>query len=195
MNLYYEQAKDDFGNFKSLYAEAYDDVKKISPDTQVTVTFQYEDLQGLLPTEDSHFPDWPLVRAFDPKIDLITISTYPSFVYGSAAAIPRNYYSALTGFTKHPIAIAEMGYASAAGAQGMNNGTEADQKAYLARMIDEAGALKMPFVVWFAGWDPSFAKDSAYSVFEHIGLRRADDSEKPAWQEWVTAARRPYRPG
>src|SRR5574338_557736 len=35
MNLYYEKAKADFDNFKSLYAEAYDDVKKISPDTQV----------------------------------------------------------------------------------------------------------------------------------------------------------------
>jgi exo-beta-1,3-glucanase (GH17 family) len=117
-------------------------------------------------------------------------------VYGSAAAIPADYYTQLRAFAgTHPIAIAEMGYSSAASSAGMNNGTEADQAAYLKRMIDEAAALKMPFVVWFAGWDPSFAKDSAYSVFQHIGLRRTDDTEKPAWQEWATAARRPYRPG
>jgi hypothetical protein len=192
MNLYYEKDKEDFANFKTLYAQAYDAVKEISPATQVTVTFQYEDLQGLLPTSDKHFPDWQLVRAFDPKLDLVTISTYPSFAFASADAIPADYYSQLTAFTDKPVAIAEMGYASAAGGQHLNDGTEQDQKAFLVRALSDAGTLHMPFVIWFAAWDPSFAKDSAYSVFQHIGLMRSDGGEKPAWQTWVTAARRPY---
>ena len=50
----------------------------------------------------------------------------------------------------------------------------------------------MPFVVWFAGWDPSYAKDTAFSVFQHIGLLREDGSEKPAWAPWASAALRPY---
>ncbi len=195
MNLYYEKNRADFENFKSLYSQAYDEVKKISPATQVTMTFQYEDLQGLLPAADKHFPDWQLVRAFDPKMDIVTISTYPSFAFASASAIPNNYYSQLTAFTERPIAIAEMGYSSAGSAQGLNDGTEADQAAYLKRMLVDAGTLKMPFVIWFAAWDPSFAKGSAYSVFQHIGLLRADNSKKPAWQEWAAAARRPYQPG
>ncbi len=194
MNLYYEKNRADFENFRTLYSQAYDEVKKISPATQVTVTFQYEDLQGLLPTSDKHFPDWQLLHAFDPKLDLVTISTYPSFAFPSASAIPANYYSQLAAFTDRPIAIAEMGYSSAASAQGLNDGTEADQAAYLKRVLIDAGKLKMPFVIWFAGWDPSFAKGSAYSVFQHIGLLRADNSKKPAWQEWATAARRPYQP-
>ncbi len=194
MNLYYEKNKGDFNNFKTLYAQAYDEVKRISPDTQVTVTFQYEDLQGLLPTSDQHFSDWQLVRAFDPKLDLVAISTYPSFAYPSAAAIPADYYSQLTAFTDKPIAIAEMGYASAAGGQHLNDGTEQDQQAYLTRVLKDATQLRMPFVVWFAAWDPSFAKGSAYSVFEHIGLLRSDSSKKPAWQTWAAAARRPYVP-
>jgi hypothetical protein len=194
MNLYYNKNKDDLSNFQSLYAEAYDRVKEISPDTQVTVTFQYEDLQGILPTEDKHVTDWQLLKAFEPRLDVTAISTYPSFAFTSAAAIPSNYYSQLSAFTDHPIVIAEMGYASAAGPQGLNSGTERDQDAFLKRALADAESLRMPLVVWFAGWDPSYAKDTPLSVFQHIGLRNGDNSVKPAWQTWSEAARRPYAP-
>ena len=192
MNLYSQKNKDDFENFKSLYFEAYDRVKAASPDTQVTVTWQYEDMQGKLPTEDKHFPAWQLIKAFDAKMDVAAISTFPSFAYARASDIPDNYYSQLRGFTDKPIVIAEMGYSSAAGAQGINNGSEAEQTAFVSRALTEAQDLKMPFIVWFAGWDPSYAKDTAFSVFQHIGLLREDGSEKPAWAPWAGAALRPY---
>lgn len=192
MNLYNDKNKDDLTNFLSLYSEAYDRVKEISPDTQVTVTFQYEDLQGILPAEDKHFADWQLIKAFEPKLDVTAISTYPSFSFQNAAAIPDNYYSQLRAFTTRPIVIAEMGYASAAGPQGLNSGTEADQKSYVKRALADAETLKMPLIIWFAGWDPAYAKDTSFGVFQHIGLRSADNSVKPAWQLWADAAQRPY---
>ncbi len=192
MNLYNEKNKEDFADFKSLYFEAYDRVKESSPSTQVTVTWQYEDLQGRLPTEDQHFPAWQLVKAFDAKMDVAAISTFPSFAFGKASDIPDIYYSQLRGFTEKPIVIAEMGYSSAAGAQRINNGTEAEQAAFVSRALSEAEALRMPFVIWFAGWDPAYAKDTAFGVFQHIGLLREDGSEKPAWALWAEAARRPY---
>ncbi len=195
MNLYDDKHKDDLDNFKSLYADAYDQVKAISPGTQVTVTFQYEDLQGILPTEDKHFAEWQLLKAFAPRLDVMAVSTYPSFVFSSAGAIPANYYSQLRAFTDRPIVIAEMGYSSAAGAQGLNNGTEPEQAAFLQRILAEAQDLKMPFIIWFAAWDPSYAKDTPFGVFQHIGLLRDDNSEKPAWQLWTDTARRPYEPG
>ena len=194
MNLYYEKNKEDFQNFRSLYAQAYAAVKKQSPSTQVTVTFQYEDLQGLLPREDTHFASWELVRAFDPDIDFIGISTYPSFAFDTPAAIPPNYYTQLRAFTEKPIAIAEMGYASQSGPGGSNGGTEEGQQAYLARILLEAAAVPMPFIVWFAIWDPTYARDTAFAPFQHIGLWRDDDTAKPAWQPWEEAARRPYVP-
>ena len=194
MNLYYEKNADDFENFKSLYSAAYDVVKAASPDTQVTVTLQYEDLQALLPREDTHFADWQLVKAFEPKMDVAAISTYPSFAFGDAAAIPENYYSQLRAFTDKPIVIAEMGFSSAPGQQGLNSGTEAAQAAFLERVLDDAGRLSMPAVVWFAIWDPAYARDTAFSAFQSIGLRRTDDTGKPAWNAWAAAARRPYEP-
>ena len=192
MNLYSQKNKADFDNFESLYFEAYERVKEASPDTQVTVTWQYEDLQGRLPTEDQHFPAWQLVKAFDAKMDVAAISTYPSFAFAKTSDIPDKYYSQLRGFTEKPIVIAEMGYSSAAGVQGINNGSEAEQSAFLTRALTEAQDLGMPFVIWFAGWDPTYAKDTPFSVFQHIGLLHDDGSEKPAWALWAAAARRPY---
>lgn len=192
MNLYSQKNKGDFENFKSLYFEAYDRVKAASPETQVTVTWQYEDLQGKLPTGDKHFPAWQLIKAFESKMDVASISTYPSFAYARVSDMPSNYYSQLRGFTDKPIVIAEMGYSSAAGERGINNGSEVEQSAFVARALTEAQDLKMPFIIWFAGWDPAYAKDTAFGVFQHIGLLRTDGSEKPAWALWATAARRPY---
>jgi hypothetical protein len=192
MNQYYTKNKDGFEDFKTLYAEAYATVKKASPDTKVTVTMQYEDLQGILPTQDAHFPDWQLLRAFEPNMDIVTISTYPSFSFASADAIPENYYTQLRAFTDLPIAIAQMGYSSAEVGQGVSSGSESDQAAFLRRALADAEEMEMRFVVWFAGWDPSFAREGAEAAFQHIGLLRGDNSEKPAWSEWLAASRRPY---
>ncbi len=194
MNLYSQKNNADFDNFQSLYFEAYDRVKEASPDTQVTVTWQFEDLQGRLPTEDQHFPAWQLVKTFDARMDVAAISTYPSFAFAQASDIPEKYYSQLRGFTEKPIVIAEMGYSSAAGAQGINNGSEREQSAFLTRALREAQDLGMPFVIWFAGWDPAYAKDTPFGVFQHIGLLHEDGAEKPAWAIWAAAARRPYVP-
>ena len=193
MNLYYQKNKQDFDNFVSLYNEAYDRVKEASPDTQVTVTFQYEDLQGMLPTEDTHFADWQLLKLFDAKMDVAAVSTYPSFAFSKASDIPANYFSQLRGFTEKPIVIAEMGYSSAAGAQGINNGTEPEQAQFVTRMVREAQDLRMPLVIWFAAWDPAYAQETSFGVFQHIGLLHEDGKEKPAWATWAEAARRPYR--
>jgi len=193
MNLYYQENGDAFEDFVTLYNETYDRVKAASPQTQVAVTFQFEDLQSLLPTEDRHFPDWPLIARFEDRMDVMAISTYPSFAYSRAADIPDNYYSQLRGFTDKPIVIAEMGFASEAG-EAVNNGSEAEQSAFVARILREAETLAMPAIIWFAAWDPAYAEGTAFSAFQHIGLLHTDGAEKPAWSTWRTAALRPHQP-
>ncbi|MBI5287778.1 MAG: hypothetical protein HY873_02270 [Chloroflexi bacterium] len=193
MNLYYQENQEAFEDFISLYEETYDRVKSTSPQTQVTVTFQFEDLQSLLPTEDRHFPDWPLIARFEDRMDVMAISTYPSFAYARATDIPDNYYSQLRGFTDKPIVIAEMGFASEPG-ETMNSGSETEQSAFVARILREAASLSMPAIIWFAAWDPAYAEGTAFSAFQHIGLLHTDGAEKPAWSTWRTAALRPHHP-
>jgi len=189
MNLYYERNEGDFEEYKSLYNAVYARVKEISPETQVTVTFQYEDLQGILPREDAHFASWHLLRAFEPNIDFIGLSTYPSLVFAHPAQIPEEYYTQVTAFTRKPVAFTEMGYATA------QDGGNEEQAAFVERALRDAEDLEMPFAIWFAIWDPAYARDTPYAAFQSIGLRRADDAEKPGWQVWERARARAYAGG
>ena len=179
--------------FASLYEETYTRVRAVAPETQVTVTFQYEDLQSILPTEDRHFADWPLIERFEANMDVAAISTYPSFAFARAADIPENYYSQLLGFTDKPIVIAEMGFSSALSPPD-DNGNEEEQAAFVERVLADAEDLEMPFVIWFAGWDPAYAEGTAFSMFRHIGLLHTDGAEKPSWEEWRSAVQRPLEP-
>lgn len=192
INLYLGQDEERITAFESLYAETYARVKAVASATQVTVTFQYEDLQSILPTEDRHFADWPLIERFEPNMDVAAISTYPGFAFERAADIPENYYSQLLGFTEKPIVIAEMGFASAPSPPA-SNGTEEEQAAFVKRALAEAEELRMPFVIWFAAWDPAYAEGTAFNVFRHIGLLRSDGAQKPSWAEWHSAALRPVQ--
>ena len=192
MNLYYERNQDDFENFKSLYNEAYARVKELSPETSITVTFQYEDLQGILPRADQHFASWHLVRAFEPNIDFVGISTYPSLVYAHPSQMPETYYSQLTAFTSKPVAIAEMGYASSGGTTNASETGEELQASFVERALIETEDLDMPFAVWFTIWDPGYARDTPFAIFQDMGLIRADDTRKLAWSTWEESLLRPY---
>lgn len=191
INLYARIHPEDFDAFLGLYAVVYDAVKAIAPEVAVFVTFQYEDLNGVLPTTDEHAGDWDVVARFSDRLDLFAISTYPSLAFQRVKAIPADYYTRARRRTGLPLAIAEMGYSSGPGRRGLNLGTEPLQEEFLQRILLEAEALDMRFVIWLAAWDLPYATDPPLDVFRYIGLRREDGSPKPAWDVWVRAVRRP----
>src|SRR5215471_14063992 len=85
MDLYYGRRGDGpFRNFQSVYFEAYDAVKRASPNTLVFPTFQYEDMIGVVTASGQRTqPAWSLVNRFDPKIDMLAVTSYPSFLVKS----------------------------------------------------------------------------------------------------------------
>jgi hypothetical protein len=200
VDLYEAARPDDFDNFVSLYFEAYDAVKDVSPETLVFPTFQMEAIQNLfsqsgqsgsagLPTR------WHLMLQFEPKVDVMAVTTYPSFVFATPEDIPPDYYDQLRHYTDAPIAIAAMGYSSGQGRNGINEGTEEDQEAFLRRVFQDAQRLNMAFVVWFASADPPFMQEPPLDLLQHIGLYRADGSPKPAWDVWAEEAALPVSSG
>lgn len=194
MNLYYHQQTEDFEAFTSLFEETYGRIKEVSPDTLVTVTFQYEDLQSELPTTEPHFTDWQLLASYERLVDVTAISTYPSFAFGRVDEIPADYYTRLRAFTDHPVVVADAGFSSGApDPQGGVSSGEQEQAAFVLRLLQDAEALRMPSVVWFAGWDPSYAAGTALSAYQYIGLLRTDGTEKAAWSNWIGAAQRPLQ--
>jgi hypothetical protein len=190
INMTYERAPEQFAAFETLYDEAYAIVKGNSPETKVFPTFQLEDLEGAF--GDVHPPRWELIERFSGKMDVLAISTYPFLgEVRMASEVRADYYSQLRQHWDGEIIISETGYPSAPVEGRVIVGTEADQNAYLKRLLSEANSLGFSHVVWFAALDPAFASTGAASVFKDIGLRKSDGSNKLAWATWEEWARRP----
>ena len=82
INTYLDAHPDDVEDYMSLYREVYDRVKKEAQETQIFVTFQWDDLNNLFPgaTEGraAYQTNWDQIEAFEPRLDLWVISSYPA---------------------------------------------------------------------------------------------------------------------
>jgi hypothetical protein len=140
INTYLDAHPEDVENYLSLYAQVYDQVKVEVPETQVFVTFQWDDLRNMFALAAEGRPayqiNWEQVEAFEPRLDLWVISSYPYFVFEDGA-IPEDYYAPLLERTGKPIAVAEGGWSS--DPVGGPGGSGAGQVAYLETIHEQLG--------------------------------------------------------
>ncbi len=191
VNATYERNPEGYFAFLDAYREAYDAVKRASPQTKVMVTLQYEELLGVVPELPPHAPRWELLDDLGPRLDVLGITSYPSFAYPTARKVPPEYYLQLQQHTDRPIAFVGAGFSSGAHRSGVNASTEPEQRRFLQRLLEDAFTLQSPLVIWFAGHDFGFATTAPYDLLASIGLRTADGAPKEAWQVWDEASRRP----
>ncbi len=194
VNTTFERNPEGYLAFVEAYKEAYDAVKTVSPETKVFPGFQYEELLGILPDLPPHPPRWQLLEAYGNKVDLVAITTYPSFVYEVARKVPPGYYLDITKQTKLPVAFLSTGFASAPGRDNLNSSTPPEQRRYLQRLIEDADALASPFLIWYVGRDPGFVQSPPFDLLGSLGLRDAHDQAKEAWGAWEAASNRLYDP-
>ena len=184
---------DDLEAFQAIYIQAYRRVKTLAPETRVFASFQLEDLQGLLPWGSDHDPQWSLILRFGPFLDLLAVSSFPSFTFPFVSDIPLQYYSRLLTFKK-PLALVPVGYASEPGRGGVTFGTEAGQQRFVERLLEEAEATRWELVVWSTLQDPTFAQAPPFDLVSRMGLRDVEGAVKAAWDAWAVQARRPWEP-
>jgi len=200
INTYMDAYPDDAKNFISLYNEIYALVKAEAPETQVFVTFQWDDLNNMFPQPEEgnrqqFDTNWEQVEAFEPNLDIWAISTYPYFVFYSGRQIPADYYTPLLTRTDKPVAIAESGYTS----QGFDSlkATPDDQVAFLNTVHDQLGPR---LVFWVNLLLTDFNLDSyadymlqngqstkdvsTLGYFGFTGLQNFDRTPKPALEVW-----------
>lgn len=199
INTYMDAYPDDAPNFVSLYHEVYAAVKAEAPETQIFVTFQWDDLNNMWPgAAEGRQPyeiNWDQVELFEPNLDLWVISTYPYTVFKTAADIPDDYYTPLLERTDKPLAVAEGGYSSTPIMQF--SGSPDDQVIFLNRVHDQIGGR-------LAFWNYTTLNDinmESYSesmrganaqendivtlsAFQFIGLREVDGTPRPALGVW-----------
>jgi hypothetical protein len=192
INMLRNRNPDQFQQFVSLYNETYDSIKASHPDVKIFPTFQLEDLLGSL--GDVHAPQWEVLDAFRGRMDVLAFSSYP-YLAGirTAAELHEDYYSQIAqqGFDGE-IMLLDAGYPSAPIAGERISGTEADQDAFLQRILSDAEAAGFSGLVWRAALDPQYANAGQLAVFKSIGLRQGDGTNKQAWNTWETWSLRPY---
>jgi len=199
INTYMDTHKDDAQNFISLYNEIYKAVKSEAPGTKIFVTFQWEELNNMIPQiangRSAHHPNWDQVETFEPNLDIWAISSYPFIAFKSGADIPADYYSPLLTQTSKPIAVAEGGFTSKP--VGPINGTPQDQVAYLNAIHSQIGP-RLAFWVYLLLEDFNLDSYSIYmknhgvnstdlstlGMFASVGLGNSDGSSKPALELW-----------
>lgn len=198
INTYMDAYPDDAANFVSLYHEVYALVKAEAPDTQIFVTFQWDDLNNMWPQPEEGnrtrlSPNWEQVEVFEPNLDIWAISSYPYFVFPSGADIPADYYSRLLDRTDKPVAVAEGGWTSRDVAA--IRATPTDQVAYLNAIHNQLGS-RLAFWVYLLLNDldmDSYGRASGVSntdiitlsLFASLGLRELDGTPKPALEMWM----------
>ena len=74
INTYMDARPEDVDNFVNLYKEVYKKVKDEAPDTQIFVSFQWDDLNNMFAPAAEGRPagqtNWDQVEAFEPELDL-----------------------------------------------------------------------------------------------------------------------------
>ena len=201
INSYMDAHPDDVESFVSLYREVYDLVKSESPDTQVFVTFQWDDLNNMFAPAAEGRPagktNWDQIEAFEPQLDLWVISSYPYFAFPSGEGISTDYYTPLLERTNKPLAVAEGGWTTEPLGGGAIYGDETGQVDYLQAIHDQLGE-RLDFWVYLVLSDfnmGSFAEImrsegrpesdiDGLSTFSAVGLTRFDGSPKPALALW-----------
>jgi len=200
INTYMDAYPEDAQNFISLYNEIYALVKAEAPQTQIFVSFQWDDLNNMFPQPEEgnrqkFDVNWEEVEAFEPNLDVWVISSYPYFVFPSGADIPADYYTPLLQRTSKPIAIAESGFSTQN--VGLAKDTPADQVAYLYAVHNQFGPRLAFWVntllsdldlesyaaqMQGSGRDP---KDALMlGNFAYIGLQNSDGTPKPGLLVW-----------
>jgi hypothetical protein len=190
VDLYYLRRGDAaFRNFVSVYFEAYDAVKEVSPDTLVFPTFQYENVLGVLARGAPSQPSWSLVDRFLPKLDVLAVSTFPRAAFQGIEQLPGDYFRALQSRVDKPVAFFSAGWAS------RNEGAhdEASQISFIYRVFAAAEELQSPFLIWFLARDPDIGPDDGLGSLASMGLYSADGRPKNVLRVWRNHLARPLR--
>jgi hypothetical protein len=196
INTYNDAHPDDFPNYLSLYNEVYARIKAEAPDTQVFVTFQWEELNNLIPSLSQgaqYAVNWSQVEQFEPNLDLWAISSYPFVIFSSGTEIPTDYYTPLLTRTMKPLAIAEGGYSSAP--VSAFHGDPQSQVDYLNAIHSQSGGSRLSFWIYLLLNDfdlSSYATlmnqkgtdINTLAMFASVGLTTPNRTPKPALAVW-----------
>ena len=169
------------------------EIRAISPETEVFVSFQVEDTWGLHGPSQVEDP-FALISDFD--IDVLGLSSYPVFTFDTPADVPDDHFRRFRDATDRPLALVEGGWSSASGAWA--EADPAEQRQYIRRyeeLLDgiEAtmwiGLLYADLDVEALGLPPD--REETLLNFARMGIADENLQRKPSYAEWKRIFDRP----
>lgn len=171
-----ERNPNGFQNFVSLYNQIYDEVKKLSPQTNVFCTFARE------VALENREADLSVLDMFNQsKIDLLAFTSYPYAVAGikNPSDLPIDYYSrALNYMPNKPFGFSELGW-SANDYFGGEEG-QAEFLTLAAGNLTRGQGVNLRMLCWVWLHD--------LSQTDQVGLIKLDGSERQAYEVWKSLA-------
>lgn len=177
VNRWYEyhglEGNNSFLNWVSLYEEAYDAVKTLSPETVVFCTFSREMVSELREA------DLTVLELFNPdKLDMLIFTSYPNAVstINRPSDIPDDYYKNASDYMPGKA----FGFSKISWPSRMEFGGEAGQTQFLTDAVSRltlSNTVDLKLLMWT--WNTDLEGDTS-------GLITRDGVEKQALELWDT---------
>lgn len=177
INLLALQRLPEYLHFVTLYKDAYRAVKRVSPQTKVFVTFQWEWVRILDAREPARIAEHSkLINIFRPELDLVGFTSYPAPFHEDPARLPADYYSWM--FRHIPqsdaVMLMEIGWPTA------GSGSEAEQISFIERLPALLKGINLVGIEWALLHDVSLGAFDA--DLNTVGLRHRDGRPKPGYR-------------
>lgn len=168
VNLLAQSDPAGFAAFATLYHAIYTKIKRVSPETKVFVTFQWDAMQA-----QSAAANRDLLAAFGSDLELLALRSEPNKLFGrpGPSGVPADYYARLSQYqsTRRPLFL-EVSWPSD-GADG-----EAEQARFVRSLPALLGSVQPAMLAW------TFLHDVKILIFTvRNGLISPDGKEKPAF--------------
>jgi hypothetical protein len=170
--------------FAETVKEIYPELKKISPQTKIFVSFQWDYYHKMDEMEPNKIEEHSkLIDIFRPALDVVAFTSYPSPKFKTVQAIPSDYYARISRHAKSTdeVGFMEMGWPASSEAAMQ------EQATFIERLPELLGPLQQPFVWW------SLLHDISQTLFSSdlssTGLITNDDTLKPGFGSFKKVGR------
>ena len=177
INFLAMQRLPEYLHFADLYKEAYREIKRVSPDTSVFVSFQWEWMRILDAKEPFKIKEHSkLIDIFRPELDVIGLTTYPSYFHKTPAELVPDYYTWVYRHARKSdkIILMEVGWPTG------GTGSKREQLAYIQRLPVLLEQVKVSVVAWELLHDIALAEFDA--DLNTVGLITKEGRKKPGFE-------------
>lgn len=171
--------------FAHVYKKLYPEIKKISPDTKVFVSFQWDFFQIMAKDEPDRIKEHKkLIEVFRPELDLVAFTSYPADHFGSPREVPESYYADILNYVpgSEEVMFMEIGWPTT------GKGSEESQLAFIERLPRLMARLKPRMVLWSLLHDVKL--EALGGELASTGLISAEGSKKRGFEAFIKLAKR-----